>query len=247
MNKVKRLNANALKIIACISMVIDHIGFMFFPKIKIFRILGRLAFPIFAYFLAKGCYYTRNKLKHFLTLFIVASVCQIVYYIAMKSTNMSILTTFCISEALIYLLFYLKKSFIENKAVISFVLMLTLFSGIILTYYACEKIIIDYGFWGCMTPLIISLFSFGKLPVNDKIKKLDCQATELILLGVSILLLPLSNVLGWINFFSLFAIVLLLFYNGEKGKYNMKYFFYIFYPLHLCVLEGIAMLINLIK
>lgn len=245
MSKVKSLSANVLKIIAAISMVIDHIGFMIFPKITIFRILGRIAFPVFAYFLAKGCYYTKNKLKHFLTLFIVAAVCQTVYYLAMKSLNMSILTTFCISEALIYLLFYLKKSIIENKTVISVILTFAFILSIILTYFLNEKVYIDYGFWGCMAPLIISIFSFGNLPVNEKLKKLDCFVTEMILLGVAICLLPLSNALGWINFFSLFAIVLLLFYNGERGKYNMKYFFYVFYPLHLCLIEGIIMLINL--
>lgn len=242
---MKSLSANALKIIAAVSMVIDHIGFMIFPNVKLFRILGRIAFPVFAYFLAKGCYYTRNKLKHFLTLFIVAFVCQTVYYLAMKSLEMSILTTFCISEALIYLLFYLKKNLIEKKTFKSCVFMLALFLGITLTYYVCKKIVIDYGFWGCMTPLIVSLFSFGNLPVNEKLKKLDHMTTELILLAVAVCFLPLSNRLGYINFFSLVGVALLSLYNGERGKYNMKYFFYIFYPLHLCVLEGIVMLINL--
>ena len=69
MNKIKCLTNNQLKIIACISMLFDHLGFMVFPKLIIFRILGRLAFPIFAFMIAEGCYYTRNKLKHFLTIF----------------------------------------------------------------------------------------------------------------------------------------------------------------------------------
>ena len=63
------LSANKLKLIALISMTIDHIGLLFFPYTIIFRILGRFAFPIFAYFIAVGCYYTHNKLKHFLHLF----------------------------------------------------------------------------------------------------------------------------------------------------------------------------------
>ena len=41
------LSGNMLKIIAAISMLIDHIGYMFFPDVIIFRIIGRLAFPIF--------------------------------------------------------------------------------------------------------------------------------------------------------------------------------------------------------
>ena len=55
------LSGNALKIIAAISMVIDHVGLMFFPTLKILRIIGRLAYPIFAFMIAEGCYYTKNK------------------------------------------------------------------------------------------------------------------------------------------------------------------------------------------
>ena len=47
------LSGNALKIIAAISMVIDHTGMLIFPGEDIFRIIGRLAFPIFAFFIAE--------------------------------------------------------------------------------------------------------------------------------------------------------------------------------------------------
>ena len=55
------LTNNQLKIIAMISMLIDHIGLQMFPDLLIFRIIGRLAFPIFAYMIAEGCFYTKNK------------------------------------------------------------------------------------------------------------------------------------------------------------------------------------------
>ena len=54
---------NVLKIIACITMLLDHMGFILFPQYPIFRIIGRIAFPIFAFLLAEGCYYTKNKLR----------------------------------------------------------------------------------------------------------------------------------------------------------------------------------------
>ena len=61
--KFKGLTNNQLKIIAMITMLIDHIGIVLFPQIKIFRIIGRFAFPIFAYMLAEGCTNTKNKKK----------------------------------------------------------------------------------------------------------------------------------------------------------------------------------------
>ena len=59
------LTNNQLKIIAMISMLIDHIGVAMFPNVMILRIIGRLAFPIFAYMIAEGCFYTKNKARYF--------------------------------------------------------------------------------------------------------------------------------------------------------------------------------------
>ena len=73
------LSGNALKIIAAISMVIDHTGVIFFPDVLIFRIIGRLGLPIFAFMIAEGCRYTKNKLKYFLSLLILGTACQLVY------------------------------------------------------------------------------------------------------------------------------------------------------------------------
>ena len=61
MGKIRRLNNNVLKIIAAISMLLDHIGLILFPSIEIFRILGRIAFPIFAFTIAEGAKYTRIR------------------------------------------------------------------------------------------------------------------------------------------------------------------------------------------
>ena len=64
--RLRIFSSSTLKLLACLFMLIDHAGLLLFPRYKIFRIIGRLAFPIFAYLIAEGCRYTRNKLKHFL-------------------------------------------------------------------------------------------------------------------------------------------------------------------------------------
>ena len=95
-------SGNILKIIAAVLMLTDHIGYIIFPQYPIFRIIGRLSFPIFAFMIAEGCYYTKNKLRYFLGIFSLAVVCQIVYYIFENSLYMGILITFSLSILVIY-------------------------------------------------------------------------------------------------------------------------------------------------
>ena len=75
-------------------MVIDHLGYMYYPSAIWMRIVGRISLPIFAFFIAEGCFYTKNRLKYFSLTFGLGVICQIVYFIAMESTYMSILITF---------------------------------------------------------------------------------------------------------------------------------------------------------
>ena len=77
------LNGNHLKLIAAFTMLLDHAGILLFPRVQLFRILGRLAYPIYAYMIAEGCRYTKNKLRYFLMVFGLGAACQIVYYFAM--------------------------------------------------------------------------------------------------------------------------------------------------------------------
>ena len=77
------LTNNQLKIIAMVSMLLDHVGLLFFPEEPIFRILGRIAFPIFAYMIAEGCRYTKNRAKYLGMIAGMGIVFQLVYLVAM--------------------------------------------------------------------------------------------------------------------------------------------------------------------
>lgn len=246
-SKFAILSGNTLKIIAAISMVIDHVGFLFFPGVQIFRILGRLALPIFAFMIAEGCRYTRNKLRYFLTIFILAALCQIVYFLFDGSTDMSILVTFSLSILIVYALQFFKKTLFSSESTLGRKLLSALpFIFVTVAAYLINTVlIIDYGFNGCFLPVFASIFHTPKEVQDEGFGKLDCIPVHVLSLGIGILILAINS--GTTQFFMLCALPLLLLYSGKRGKLKMKYFFYIFYPLHLAALQGIYMLMDILK
>lgn len=215
----QQLSGNALKIIAAVSMLIDHVGLMLFPGVVFFRILGRLAFPIYAFMIAEGCKYTHNRLRYFLNLALLASACQIVYYIADRSLYMCILVTFSLSILTIYAL----QSFRAAPSLRSGLLL----ALTVVTVYVLNLLFdIDYGFWGCMVPVFASVLHGTKY---------DHPRLNVAMMGLGLLLLCVY--FGGIQFYSLLALPLLWCYSGKRGKRKMKYFFYVFYPAHLVILQ----------
>lgn len=243
LGKTKILSANILKIIAAISMLIDHIGFLFFPEKEIYRIIGRLAFPIFAFFIAEGTKYTKNKLRYFLQIFILAVIMQSVYFLYNGSLEMCIFVTFSLSITLIYSLNLLKDlTFSQNKKPMKIILALLLFLVLlILTFRLTQVVNVDYSFFGVLTPVIVSLFT-SKPYYPSLIKKLDNHYLKLLLLAVSLVIVYLH--LGWYQLYALISLPILFFYSEKRGKLKLKYFFYAFYPLHLLLLQAVYILIN---
>lgn len=96
------LTNNQLKIIAMVSMLLDHVGLVLFPSVQILRIIGRLAFPIFAFMIAEGCAYTRNRRAYLLKIAVVALLCQIVYAVAERSLYQSVLVSFTLAILTIF-------------------------------------------------------------------------------------------------------------------------------------------------
>ena len=74
--KFNGFTGNQLKLIALISMTCDHVGLQLLPDVLILRIIGRLALPIFAYMIAEGCRYTRNRKRYLLRMAGLAALCQ---------------------------------------------------------------------------------------------------------------------------------------------------------------------------
>lgn len=231
------LSNNMLKVIACITMLIDHMGVILFPNIMILRIIGRVSFPIFAFLLAEGCFYTRNKLRHFLVISGFALVMQVVLYFATSMTDFSIFVHFSIAVGICYIIDFIDKFFREKKYMVS----ISLIIGLILL--SCFIFIIDnstmyfysnYGIYGIFLPVSMYI-------VRKYIKDIHIFI-NIALICIALVLMNHFRAYNY-QLYGMFSFVFILLYNGKKGKYNLKYLFYIFYPLHMVILYAIAMLI----
>jgi hypothetical protein len=68
-----------LELIAMTTMLVDHMGVVFFPDITAFRIIGRISFPIYCFLLTRGYCYTSNFNKYLLRLILLAFISQPIY------------------------------------------------------------------------------------------------------------------------------------------------------------------------
>ena len=224
----KGLTGNQLKLIAVIAMTVDHVGMELFPQYPILRIIGRLAHPIFAYMIAEGCRHTRSMPRYLGGVALSAVVCQIVYLVAMGSVYQCILVTFSLSIGLIWLI----QNAREKKTAAACG---AAAAGFVLAVFICEGLPrllsgtdfrVDYGIVGVLVPVLIYLGKGRR------------ESFLMAALG----LVCLSAVYGIAQWFSLLALPLLALYNGRRGKWKMKAFFYLYFPAHLLALHIIQIL-----
>jgi len=216
------LTGNQLKLIALITMTVDHIGMLLLPRLMILRIIGRIAMPLYAYMIAEGCRYTHDRRRYFLRLAGLALVCQVVYYFADHSLYQCILVTFSLSVLCISAI-----DTAQRKGGASWLLAVAalLGAGVIceLLPMKISGFAVDYGFFGVLLPVI--LYYFGEKGIVP---------------GMLLLCLSIGNLQWW----ALAAVPLMLLYNGQRGKRSLGWVFYLYYPLHLAVLYGIALLLQ---
>lgn len=224
------LTGNQLKILAMVCMCIGHIGLQFAPTLMPPLALGCQAFPIFAYMIAEGCRYTRDRKRHLLLLGGLAVACQLVFLFATASLYMSILMTFTLSVLIIYTLDALLKEQRVLRAIpFAIALACELFVVIGLPLLLAPwGFYIDYGIIGVAAPVLLYY-------IPNKWWKLSC-------LAVLLLLHALQD--GSYTWFAFLALILLALYNGTRGKYKLKYLFYIFYPVHLGLIYLVALLLQ---
>lgn len=222
------LTGNQLKIIAMVLMTIDHIGGRLLPEYRILRLIGRLAMPIFAYMIAEGCRYTKNRSRYLLTIAGFALVCQVVYLVVLNNLTQCILVTFSLSISLIYAVDYAS----QKKTLLSLAVLSGVFAAACYICVFLPKTLsgfsVDYGFAGVLLPVFIYM---GR----TREERLLLTAG-----GLSVLAMIFGNQ----QWYALLSLPLLALYNGQRGKLRMKYLFYIYYPVHLAVIQGISWLIR---
>lgn len=245
----KGLDAAALKWIAIISMLIDHIGAVVVRRYVIsvgltnlslqalgelgeyrligytylfLRMVGRLAFPIFAFLIAEGVAHTKSIWKYALRLFAFAILSEIPFDLA----NMGQLLEYGYQNVMFTLLFG--------------VLALWGFETI-------EREAERNGAFQAKLPKALALITAVAAICLAEICRTDYDARGVFLIVILYLtrkekkVQMIAGIIATmlINPIQVLAFLPIFFYNGERGK-SGKYFFYAFYPVHLLLLYGVA-------
>ncbi len=250
-----KLNANELKLIALITMIVDHIGVYFAPIMSYdiysaCRIIGRIAMPIFVYFIVQGFFKTSNLKKYIFRIFLLAVIAdillKIVYNIYPREDLIYLINTYNIVFNFFIILVILrmldKKLIINNsnnsKLVIEIIdkviRVVVIFASVIL--YFCIKIDYDINLLG----MAICIYIFEKIL---SMKEYNNNSKNLIKI-IMCLTLYTFCIIKKSNYciFTIFSIPLILLYNGKRGKNTKfnKYIFYVVFALQSVVLYIIS-------
>ena len=237
------LNSNSIKLIAVFAMTLDHIAWMLFPGYPtdflplIMHIIGRITCPIMCYCVAEGFHYTKNINKYTLRMFLFALVSHFAYVFSSGSYtdfhsfipfyNGEVLNQTSVMWSLAFGLVMLRTAYSEKiKSKALKVLLILLICVIALP-----------SDWSCVASLFI--LSFGTNRNNLKM-----QSVWLIIYAAVyslVYILAIDTVYGILQMSVVLSIPIIYAYNGERGKnirFNkfMKWFFYIYYPLHLFII-----------
>lgn len=248
----KGLDAGMLKIIAVISMVIDHTGCMLvgrymnslgasvasaagreallgwrleYKNLVIFynllRDIGRIAFPIYCFFLVEGLIRTRDRKKYALRLLLFGVISEIPFDLALSGNLVyldhqnvffelfaGLLTIICLEEI---------EKRINSRIFKAVLTMGTVVAAFVITEFTK----LDYSGLGILCIVVLYLLR------GSKIRHLVAGAI----------------VFAW-EFPASLAFAILATYNGKRGK-GLKYLFYLIYPVHLLLLYIISVVLGL--
>ncbi|MDC2748221.1 TraX family protein [Bacteroides ovatus] len=220
------LSGSALKIIAVVSMVIDHCAYYLMDgntmAYDVMRCFGRIAFPVFAFLVAEGFAHTRNRMRYFISLLLFAAVSEVPWYLLNGADGThNVMFTLALGVSALAVFERLR----EHRILCCFF--------ILLTAWLATWLGTDYEWRGVL--LIVVSYLFGIIRSMN---------TPIILRRMMQLLFvfPLMMHYGIIG--ALLACAVIFLYDGTRGFIHgnvAKYGFYAFYPVHLITILIINM------
>ena len=216
----KGISQEGLKLTACISMLLDHIGAAFFPGAGL-RIIGRIAFPIYCFLLTEGIAHSRHPLRYGIRLVLGALLAELPYdllfYGGITWEHQSVMLTLLLGFAMAMCW---KKT---GQFLIPF----------FLCFVAAEWMNTDYGGWGIT---LIALFLLTEsLPDRWKYQLLGML---LIFAAMNSYQVSIIGVRVPIQLFGVLSLIPIQWYSGAKSTKSrwIQLGFYLFYPAHLALL-----------
>ncbi|MBQ3355923.1 MAG: hypothetical protein IJG45_02240 [Oscillospiraceae bacterium] len=252
------MSALALRIIACVCMLLDHIGYFFggrYPFLTPLRWIGRIAFPLYVFLIVNGFRHTSNRPRYALRLAIFAVISQVPF--ALMSHPGKMLGTLNVFVTLLLaLLTVWATDAMRKHRYTKYVCFLPTLAVFCLYYFGL--IHSDYGAKGILLAMTFYLFD-GKRVLTALGMLVSIYHPYLISLGFALLHLlqgrqaaiqPLSE---WelTQLFSLLSLVFIFLYNGKKGRLPasrvgakaVQLGFYAFYPAHMLLLYALKQLL----
>lgn len=225
----KGIAQEMLKGIACLSMLIDHVGAVFFPGYGWLRVVGRLAFPIYCFLLVQGANHTRNPKRYALRLLIGAALSELpfdwLFFGGFTWAHQSVMVTLLIGFGM---LLWMKRMKTWGKVV-----------PLALCFLAAELCCTDYGGWG-----IAMIWVFAATTEKPLGWCLRIGAMALIFWLMDSFGIRFGPVRVPVQMFALLSLIPIALYSGRKitGNKLAQTAFYLFYPVHLTVLLAIVVI-----
>lgn len=238
----------ALKIIAISLMVCDHASVVFIPnEYTWLRVLGRIAFPIFAFMIAEGASKTRSIPKYMARLAIFGVVSEVPFDLALLSGGEKVFDN---SGSNVYftLLFGLLAIYCIRN--LKGKLQILAPFGVLLSLAAAWLMSTDYGVTGVASIVIFYFATTSKKTFKIILSVLAISVACFHITGFpGIYASGIESVSDVIHFNILevpafLSLPIILNYHGDRGKKMNKYFFYAFYPAHIMLLYLINLLVS---
>lgn len=210
-----------IKLLALLTMLIDHIGVILFKDIPIFRLIGRLAMPLYAYCIARGFYFSKQHgtLKKYVSnILALTIISEIPYSLIVQYPAINIGFTWL---SAITILFVLESNMERPKKYL-------VAWFIVLYFYGLDRIIsFDYGIYGVMTAVAMYYLMVK-------------QESPVMMFIVSIILWIFCILFinsSFDQFYAVFAVLFIVFLNPLDNIVRIpKRVYYWFYPLHMIIL-----------